>query len=73
MGKRRRTGAAESRKGPNIADEDTRTKYHINETFDDSQDEFFAAKDHILLEDGPSSKRARLQGGILNAICDILD
>lgn len=35
------------------------TKYNFDETFDNSEDEFFAERDKILLEDGPVAKRQR--------------
>ena len=35
--------------------------HQVEDTFDDSEDEFFAGRDQILLENGPSSKRRRLQ------------
>ncbi|EEA20454.1 something about silencing protein 10 [Talaromyces marneffei ATCC 18224] len=36
-----------------------RTKYNINETFDNSEDEFMAGRDQVLLEEGPEAKRRR--------------
>lgn len=36
-----------------------RTKYSINETFDNSEDEFIAGRDQVLLEEGPEAKRRR--------------
>lgn len=36
-----------------------RTKYNINETFDNSEDEFLAGRDQVLLEEGPEAKRRR--------------
>jgi hypothetical protein len=38
-----------------------RTKYHINEEFADLEDEFFAGRDQILLDNGSSNKRQKLQ------------
>lgn len=35
------------------------SKFNANETFDDSEDEFVAGRDHILLEQGPEAKRRR--------------
>ncbi|KAH8697364.1 Sas10 C-terminal domain-containing protein [Talaromyces proteolyticus] len=40
-------------------DTPAQTKFDYNETFDDSEDEFVAGRDHILLEDGPETKRRR--------------
>lgn len=37
----------------------TSAKYNQDETFADSQDEFFAGKDEIMLEEGPSRKRRK--------------
>lgn len=34
-------------------------RYDAEEKFDDSEDEFFAAKDKILLDEGPAAKRRR--------------
>ena len=33
--------------------------YAANETFDESEDEFFASQDKILLEEGPEAKRRK--------------
>lgn len=38
---------------------DAQTKYDVNEEFADSEDEFFAGRDKILLEEGPAKKRRR--------------
>jgi hypothetical protein len=58
MGKKRKSH------GSGLADaaskRDEQTKYNINENFADSEDEFFAGRDQILLEDGPSSKRHKV-------------
>jgi U3 small nucleolar RNA-associated protein 3 len=35
------------------------TKFALNETFDDSEDEFEKGRDQILLEEGPEAKRRR--------------
>ena len=35
------------------------TRYDIDEQFADSEDEFFAGQDKILLEEGSASKRRR--------------
>ncbi|EED24185.1 Sas10/Utp3 family protein [Talaromyces stipitatus ATCC 10500] len=47
--------AAKKRKN----DSSSGTRYGINETFDNSEDEFIAGRDQILLEDGPEAKRRR--------------
>lgn len=61
MGKRRKTTSSEpkdvSRQYP---DKEEQTKYTLNEDFADSQDEFFAGRDQILFEDGPSNKRRKV-------------
>lgn len=36
-----------------------RTKYSIEERFEDSEDEFQAQRDQILLEEAPEAKRRR--------------
>lgn len=41
--------------------ENMQVMHQVEDTFDDSEDEFFAGRDQILLENGPSSKRRRLQ------------
>ena len=38
---------------------DVRTKYGAHETFDDSEDDFHAGRDKILLEERPEIKRQR--------------
>lgn len=35
------------------------SKFNVNETFDNSEDEFIAGRDQILLEEGPEAKRRR--------------
>jgi U3 small nucleolar RNA-associated protein 3 len=35
------------------------TKFDIEERFDESEDEFQAGRDHVLLEEGPEAKRRR--------------
>jgi U3 small nucleolar RNA-associated protein 3 len=39
--------------------QNVQTKYHVDEQFTDSEDDFFAGRDKILLEEGPASKRRR--------------
>jgi U3 small nucleolar RNA-associated protein 3 len=63
MGKKRKSGRS-SAIGPaarqNEEEATTITaKYDQNEQFADSQDEFFAGKDEIMLEEGPSRKRRK--------------
>ena len=60
MGKKRKAGG----KPPTELREEqvrqnVRTKYDVDEQFADSEDEFFAGRDKILLDEGPASKRSR--------------
>jgi len=60
MGKKRKAGG----KLPDELRQDqtrqnVQTKYHVDEQFMDSEDDFFAGRDKILLEEGPASKRRR--------------
>jgi U3 small nucleolar RNA-associated protein 3 len=47
-----------------------RTQYKIDEQFQDSEDEFYAGKDEILLDDGPLNKRRKVyeDGGLRSNI-----
>ncbi|QKX55953.1 uncharacterized protein TRUGW13939_03052 [Talaromyces rugulosus] len=54
--KRKVTGRQPSAKRDDVA---LQSKFNANETFDDSDDEFVAGRDHILLEEGPEAKRRR--------------
>jgi U3 small nucleolar RNA-associated protein 3 len=61
MGKRRKsTGSGLKNASQQISEGKEQTKYRLNEDFADSEDEFFAGRDKILLEDGPSSKRRKV-------------
>jgi len=54
MGKKRKAGRpAQKTEAP------ARTKFDVEERFDDSEDEFQAGRDQILLDDGPETKRRR--------------
>jgi U3 small nucleolar RNA-associated protein 3 len=66
--KRKVTGRQPSAKKNDVA---LQSKFNANETFDDSEDEFVAGRDHILLEEGPEAKRRRKiqEEGVL--ICDL--
>lgn len=55
MGKKRKAGARPAAKGETPA----RTKFDIEERFDDSEDEFQTGRDQILLDEGPETKRRR--------------
>lgn len=69
MAKKRKAGRNSSAKEPSPQ----KTRYTADETFNDSQDEFEAGKDQILLEEAPDAKRRRKlaekgQSSILNFI-----
>lgn len=55
MGKKRKAGGRPAQK----EDAPMRTKYSIEERFEDSEDEFQANRDQILLEEAPEAKRRR--------------
>ena len=57
MAKRRRAAANLAQK--QSKQEPTRVRYDADETFDNSEDEFYAAKDKILLEEPPSKRQRR--------------
>jgi U3 small nucleolar RNA-associated protein 3 len=62
MGKKRKAGrsGAGVPKAPSNEDETVTTaRYDQDETFVDSQDEFFAGKDQIMVEEGPLRKRRK--------------
>ena len=75
MGKKRKAG--EPRSATELQQEHARsvqTTYDVDERFADSEDEFFAERDKILLKDGPASKRRRRldeQGELFPAFWDI--
>lgn len=54
MGKKRKAGrpAAKEEEAPS-------SKFHVEERFDDSEDEFQTGRDHILLDEAPEAKRRR--------------
>ncbi|KKK15102.1 hypothetical protein P175DRAFT_0473859 [Aspergillus ochraceoroseus IBT 24754] len=55
MGKKRKVGGRPAKK----TEEEHLSKFDIEERFDDSEDEFQAGRDHILLEEEPDAKRRR--------------
>ncbi|KAJ5180621.1 hypothetical protein N7492_003831 [Penicillium capsulatum] len=55
MGKKRKAGGRPASK----ADAPARTKFDVEERFDDSEDEFQTGRDKILLEEAPEAKRRR--------------
>jgi hypothetical protein len=60
MGKKRKArGSAMSQLGEDQAHSYVQTKYHADEEFANSEDEFFAGRDKILLEEGPAIKRRK--------------
>lgn len=56
---RKRKASGRSGKSSSNADAGLESKFDINETFEDSEDEFMAGRDQILLEEGPEAKRRR--------------
>ncbi|KAL5002702.1 Sas10 C-terminal domain-containing protein [Aspergillus recurvatus] len=56
MGKKRKAGG---RPAANNADKEEPYKFDIEERFDDSEDEFQAGRDQILLDEAPEAKRRR--------------
>jgi U3 small nucleolar RNA-associated protein 3 len=62
MGKKRkagRSGASVPKSQPDRDETITAARYDLDETFADSQHEFFTGKDQIMLEEGPSRKRQK--------------
>lgn len=57
MGKKRKAGG---RPAASQSAASEPSKFHIEERFDDSEDEFQAGRDHILLKEGPEAKRRRM-------------
>jgi U3 small nucleolar RNA-associated protein 3 len=55
MGKRKASGRPAARN----ATAPERTKFNIEERFDDSEDDFQAGRDQVLLEEAPEAKRRR--------------
>lgn len=56
MGKKRKAGGRPAAPKAPVSEQ---SKFHIEERFDDSEDDFQAGRDHILLEEGPEAKRRR--------------
>ncbi|KIW12653.1 hypothetical protein PV08_09931 [Exophiala spinifera] len=54
MAKKRKAGRASQQDAPSRTD-----RYDVEERFDDSEDEFFAGRDKILLDEAPAAKRLR--------------
>jgi U3 small nucleolar RNA-associated protein 3 len=62
MGKKRKSSRSGNKATSEPKDEmemAITAKYDQDETFADSQDEFFTGKDEIMLEEGPSRKRRK--------------
>lgn len=60
MGKKRKAGGRPAgQQAANKREDWDRSKFDVEETFDDSGDEFQAGRDHILLEEAPEAKRRR--------------
>ena len=61
MGKRgKATGRGPKDSSQQSLGREEQTKYSLHEDFADSEDEFFAGRDQILLEDVPSNKRRKI-------------
>lgn len=57
MGKKRKSrGSSSAKANPSNAEI---SRFHPDETFEDSEDEILAGRDHILLDEGPEAKRRR--------------
>lgn len=54
MAKKRKAGRASQQAVP-----DRTERYDVDERFDDSEDEFFAGRDKVLLDEAPAAKRVR--------------
>lgn len=69
MGKKRKAGGRPV--AQNKQKESERTKFDVEERFDDSEDEFQAGRDQILLEEAPEAKRRRrvAEEGSYGATC----
>lgn len=61
MGKKRKQKSHSADAGTSKRDE--QTKYNLNEECPDSEDEFYAQRDQILLGDGPLKKRRKVHEG----------
>ena len=56
MGKKRKVARKASHEDQKVEEQ---TRYNIDEAFADSEDEFYAGRDQILLDNGPTNKRRR--------------
>ena len=60
MGKKRKAGGRPSgQMSSSKNDALNRSKFDVEDTFDDSEDDFQAGRDHVLLEEAPDAKRRR--------------
>lgn len=59
MGTKRKSRGTGSRDAAKDVGHSEKSKFAVNERFDDSQDEFEMGRDHILLEEAPDAKRRR--------------
>lgn len=60
MGNKRKAGGRPAAQNSvNKQKEQERTKFDVEERFDDSEDEFQAGRDQILLDEAPETKRRR--------------
>lgn len=58
MGKKRKSNGIDLDHGSDLRAE--QTNYNKDEEFLDSEDEFYAGRDQILLDDGPLNKRRKV-------------
>lgn len=78
MGKKRKSGHSSGGATNILSNEEdltTTAKYDQDETFANSEDEFFAGKDQIMLEEGSSRKRRKQiedEGTNTALVCEIL-
>jgi U3 small nucleolar RNA-associated protein 3 len=57
--KRKASGRASGKPSAKESEALNRSKFALEERFDDSEDDFQASRDQILLEEGPEAKRRR--------------
>lgn len=60
MGNKRKAGGRPAAQNPaSKQKEQDRIKFDVEERFDDSEDEFQAGRDQVLLDEAPEAKRRR--------------
>lgn len=61
MGKKRKAGQPfGAQKNANLSEENSRARFNINETFDNSENELHAEKDQVLFDTSAQAKRRRV-------------